>query len=230
MNIDSSTIVSVTEANQKLFPCDPHRWKKVVPLFSRTIVRNICWSTWRTLLSSTWAMMKKLTLSRHVFWKNINPHFGSWQEETGGSIDIRDEGLLEAALENAFSGFGGQEFYPSKEEKGARLGYELISNHAFVDGNKQIGMYVIDLFGSQQSPFGMYQWRSNWSRACCCSGPNGFMKPCWHGLGITGFEIISSVLTTVWLLFRRIHEIRQSIAPQWSAGSLVNLPQFVQHW
>jgi death-on-curing protein len=67
-------------------------------------------------------------------------------EETGGSIGIRDEGLLEAALENAFSGFGGQEFYPSKEEKGARLGYELISNHAFVDGNKRIGMYVMLTF------------------------------------------------------------------------------------
>lgn len=67
-------------------------------------------------------------------------------EETGGSIGIRDEGLLEAALENAFASFGGEEFYPSKEEKGARLGYELISNHAFVDGNKRIGMYVMLTF------------------------------------------------------------------------------------
>ena len=67
-------------------------------------------------------------------------------EETGGSIGVRDEGLLEAALESAFSGFGGQEFYPTKEEKGARLGYELISNHAFVDGNKRIGMYVMLTF------------------------------------------------------------------------------------
>ena len=61
-------------------------------------------------------------------------------------IGIRDEGLLEAALENAFASFGGEEFYPSKEEKGARLGYELISNHAFVDGNKRIGMYVMLTF------------------------------------------------------------------------------------
>lgn len=67
-------------------------------------------------------------------------------EETGGSVGIRDEALLESALENAFSGFGGQEFYQSKEEKGARLGYTLISNHAFVDGNKRIGMYVMLTF------------------------------------------------------------------------------------
>ena len=36
--------------------------------------------------------------------------------------------------------------YPTKEEKGARLGYTLISNHAFVDGNKRIGMYVMLTF------------------------------------------------------------------------------------
>ena len=54
--------------------------------------------------------------------------------------------MLDSALEGAFAGFGDQEFYPTKEEKGARLGYALISNHAFVDGNKRIGMYVLLTF------------------------------------------------------------------------------------
>ena len=67
-------------------------------------------------------------------------------EETGGSIGLRDEGLLESALEAAFSTFGGVELYPTKEEKGARLGYNLISNHAFVDGNKRIGILVMLTF------------------------------------------------------------------------------------
>ena len=67
-------------------------------------------------------------------------------QETGGSIGVRDEGLLESALEAAFSSFADREFYPTKEEKGARLGYNLISNHAFVDGNKRIGMYVMLTF------------------------------------------------------------------------------------
>ena len=66
--------------------------------------------------------------------------------ETGGSIGLRDEGLLESALEAAFWGFGGMEFYPTTEEKGARLGYNLISNHAFLDGNKRIGMFVMLTF------------------------------------------------------------------------------------
>ena len=64
-------------------------------------------------------------------------------EATGGSVGVRDEGLLDSALESAFSGFGDKEFYPSKEEKGVRLGFTLISNHAFVDGNKRIGVYVM---------------------------------------------------------------------------------------
>lgn len=64
-------------------------------------------------------------------------------EATGGSAGIRDEALLDSALESAYAGFGDKEFYPSKEEKGARLGYALISSHAFVDGNKRIGLYVM---------------------------------------------------------------------------------------
>ena len=66
--------------------------------------------------------------------------------ETGGSSELRDIGLLDSALEGCFQTFGGQELYPTKEEKGARLGYSLISNHAFVDGNKRIGMYVLLTF------------------------------------------------------------------------------------
>ncbi len=64
-------------------------------------------------------------------------------QATGGSVGVRDEALLESALESAYAGYGSQEFFPSKEEKGARLGYALISNHAFVDGNKRIGVYVM---------------------------------------------------------------------------------------
>ena len=67
-------------------------------------------------------------------------------EETGGDPNIRDLALLDSALESAFQTFDGVELYPTKEEKGARIGYSLISNHAFVDGNKRIGMYVLLTF------------------------------------------------------------------------------------
>ncbi len=67
-------------------------------------------------------------------------------QETGGSAGVRDFGLLDSALECIYATFEGQEFYKSKEEKGARLGYALITNHAFVDGNKRIGVYVMLAF------------------------------------------------------------------------------------
>lgn len=67
-------------------------------------------------------------------------------EETGGDPNVRDLDLLDSALESAFATFDGKELYPTKQEKGAKLGYSLISNHAFVDGNKRIGMYVLLTF------------------------------------------------------------------------------------
>ena len=67
-------------------------------------------------------------------------------QRTGGSAELRDEGLLESAVEGAFQTFGGVELYPTIEEKGARLGFSLVSNHAFVDGNKRIGMLVMLTF------------------------------------------------------------------------------------
>ena len=67
-------------------------------------------------------------------------------QETGGSNEIRDLSLLDSALESVYVTFDGAELYPTKEEKGARLGFTLISNHAFVDGNKRIGMYVMLTF------------------------------------------------------------------------------------
>ena len=56
---------------------------------------------------------------------------------------MRDFGLLESALESAYATFDGKELFPTKEEKAARLGIGLVANHAFVDGNKRIGMYVL---------------------------------------------------------------------------------------
>ena len=66
--------------------------------------------------------------------------------ETGGGAGIRDYNLLDASLESAFSTFDGKELYPTKEEKAAKIGFELISNHAFLDGNKRIGMYIMLTF------------------------------------------------------------------------------------
>lgn len=65
---------------------------------------------------------------------------------TGGSNEIRDYFLLDSALNTSFQTFEGKELYPSLEEKGARLGFNLVQNHAFVDGNKRIGLLVMLTF------------------------------------------------------------------------------------
>lgn len=65
---------------------------------------------------------------------------------TGGSAGVRDFGLLDSAIESAYQTFGGEELYPTTQEKGARLGFNLVSNHAFVDGNKRIGLLVMLCF------------------------------------------------------------------------------------
>lgn len=66
--------------------------------------------------------------------------------ESGGSPEIRDEGLLDSALNTPFQTFSGTELYPTILEKAARLGYSLIKNHAFVDGNKRIGAHTMLVF------------------------------------------------------------------------------------
>ena len=66
--------------------------------------------------------------------------------ETGGSAGVRDMDMLDSAIESAFATFDGKDLYPSKEEKAAAIGYGLISDHAFIDGNKRIGMYIMLTF------------------------------------------------------------------------------------
>lgn len=62
---------------------------------------------------------------------------------TGGSPGLRDRGLLESAVWSVDAAFGEVEQYPTVEEKAARLAYALVSNHAFVDGNKRVGMLAM---------------------------------------------------------------------------------------
>ncbi len=64
-------------------------------------------------------------------------------EQFGGRDGLRDSGLLESALLTPFQTFGGQLCYPSVQAQAAQLGFGLIRNHPFVDGNKRIGAHVM---------------------------------------------------------------------------------------
>ena len=67
-------------------------------------------------------------------------------QASGGSDGIRDDGLLESTLQAPFQTFGGVDLYPDLLSKAARLGYGLIQNHPFIDGNKRIGTHVMLVF------------------------------------------------------------------------------------
>jgi len=64
----------------------------------------------------------------------------------GGTSGIRDLGSLEAAIAQPRMTFGGEDLYPSVAEKAAALGYSLIKNHPFVDGNKRVGHAAMEVF------------------------------------------------------------------------------------
>lgn len=66
--------------------------------------------------------------------------------EIGGISGLRDEGLLDSALTAPFQSFGGQSPYQSLQQKAARLGFGLVQNHPFIDGNKRIGAHVMLVF------------------------------------------------------------------------------------
>ena len=67
-------------------------------------------------------------------------------QKTGGSSGVMNEALLDSALDNIWQTFDGVELYPTLEEKAAMLGYSLVSNHSFRDGNKRIGILAMLTF------------------------------------------------------------------------------------
>ena len=63
--------------------------------------------------------------------------------ESGGLDTVRDEGLLDSAINAPLATFSGQDLYPTLLEKASRLCFGLIQNHPFVDGNKRIGVHAM---------------------------------------------------------------------------------------
>lgn len=62
----------------------------------------------------------------------------------GGSSGVREMSGLESALARPFQTFGGEDLYPSIEEKAAAVGESIIMNHPFVDGNKRTGYLLME--------------------------------------------------------------------------------------
>jgi death-on-curing protein len=67
-------------------------------------------------------------------------------KQTGGAVEVRDMNLLDSAVMSPFQTFGGIDLYPNLHAKAAQMGYQLINNHPFLDGNKRTGIHIMFLF------------------------------------------------------------------------------------
>jgi len=84
--------------------------------------------------------MKRLTMEQIIMLHE------SLIADTGGLNGIRDTQLLDSAINTPFQSFDGVYIYPTIEAKAARLGYGLVMNHAFLDGNKRVGLLSMLVF------------------------------------------------------------------------------------
>lgn len=67
-------------------------------------------------------------------------------KQSGGGVGIRDLGALESAVAQPRMTFNGDELYPTIVEKASALGFSLIQNHPFIDGNKRAGHAAMESF------------------------------------------------------------------------------------
>ncbi len=66
--------------------------------------------------------------------------------QTGGAIGILNLGSLESALAQPRMTFAGSDLYLTFADKASALGYSLIQNHPFIDGNKRTGHAAMEVF------------------------------------------------------------------------------------
>lgn len=83
---------------------------------------------------------------RYLTWDEVLDLHHRLHRQSGGGTGVRDEGILQSALEQPQATFGGVELYPTIIAKAAALGFSLIGNHPFVDGNKRIGHAAMEVF------------------------------------------------------------------------------------
>jgi death on curing protein len=84
--------------------------------------------------------------ARYLTLSELLQLYEAVMEASGGSAGIADLGLIESALAQPRAAFGVQELYSDLPTKAAALGYSLITNHGFADGNKRVGHAAMEAF------------------------------------------------------------------------------------
>ncbi len=66
-------------------------------------------------------------------------------DNLGGKKGVRDISFLESAINTPLQTFDSNDLYFGLVNKISRLSYELVKKHTFIDGNKRIGVFVLDV-------------------------------------------------------------------------------------
>ncbi|MDR9401826.1 MAG: type II toxin-antitoxin system death-on-curing family toxin [Halothece sp. Uz-M2-17] len=85
-------------------------------------------------------------MTRHLTWSEILELHTLLIQRSGGREEIRDRASLESAIAQPQMTFGGEDLYPSTIEKASALGFSLILNHPFLDGNKRTAHAAMETF------------------------------------------------------------------------------------
>jgi death-on-curing protein len=64
----------------------------------------------------------------------------------GRTGEVRDAGLLEAAVARSQATVFGEDAYPDLDSKAAALLHSIVTGHALIDGNKRLGWVAVRLF------------------------------------------------------------------------------------
>ena len=75
--------------------------------------------------------------------------------ETGGTDGIRDQGILESALNSPFQSFAGDDIYPSLQHKAARLCFGIVKNHYT---QKELTDTILALAAGDIGSDDLFQW------------------------------------------------------------------------
>ncbi|NJL62351.1 MAG: type II toxin-antitoxin system death-on-curing family toxin [Methylacidiphilales bacterium] len=67
-------------------------------------------------------------------------------QQSEGAVGIRDLGALESAIAQPRMTFDGEELYLTIVDKASALGFSIVMNHPFIDGNKRTGHAAMETF------------------------------------------------------------------------------------
>ena len=146
--------LSVVENIKKLLPADsavsPSDAVELISLFA---------DTWLSLDAYDREILSKTKLTKKTVNMTVENISHSLQQlktsliEKSEATDIfgneRYDGAVSGIVGNVMQSFGGQEVYPTAEEKAAHLLYFMVKNHPFTDGNKRSGAYAFVWFLNQ---------------------------------------------------------------------------------